>query len=644
MKQAHFAPRSLPHLFCLALTACLVFQGCVSDSALPAAPENPSYRVSASLARAARNEPGEGARAEALLRTANPSRRAALQNELLTLLSLSDLPEEGRLWLIQALPLVADGASAQALVALSQDPRWRSAAVDTLVRIPGGELEVAVLRELSSADSRVRLPLIDVVERRRMQAAVPALSGFVRSEDEALAAAAVRALGNIGGEASFLTLSRMPLRPGFEGVRARALVSVLAALSEQRGLSPALRTEALASCRELLRGPWPLALRASALRSLVRYDGVGASVELLACLRNERGELQEAAVKAAALSGYSDLGAVVVSAWPGFSESVRLALLEAYAAEGSPTTLPLSMAALVSPEVALREKAASLLPRFAGIAEVPQLLSLVEAQGGPAPEAALVLVKLGAPGVDAVLREQLGRAGPAFAASLLEICGTRGDRAVFNPAFVTVESGLSRDAALRASALETVRLLATAEDLPQLLTLLDKLESVSEIRILEQAVQALAPRHPAPAACAADFLARLAEGGRSGAATRVLQAGLAGLDTPQADSWLAAGLSVPGTDAWRDLVRLIGASGQFSHAGHLLSTARAASGPDRALALKSLLVLSAQASGTPAVTRAQLLVTAYPLIENNSDRQACLELIEGLTPGAGRALRRPAQL
>jgi hypothetical protein len=320
---------------------------------------------------------------------------------------------------------------------------------------------------------------------------------------------------------------------------------------------------------------------------------------------------------------------------------VRSALLEAFAANRDPVARELAFTALAAPEASLRAAGVEVLVRQGSAADLPRLLGLVSAQGENASEAAAILSRLTDPAVDPLLRERLGGAPAPLAAVLLEVSATRGDRAVFEPACIALESGLASEPALRASALEAVRLLAAPADLARLLALLDRLQDVSEIRILEAALRSLAPRHPEPAAMASQLLARLgapapgAPGGpvsapAAAARLRALRAGIAGLDTPASAAYFAAGLARPGTEDWRDQVRLLSASAQFAHAALLRSAVLAATGDDRDLALRALLLLCTQSTQAPVAKREAQLVSLRPLAATQADRDALEKALAGL--------------
>ncbi len=626
--------------------------GCATDSSLPAAPQSPASSLSPALEQAAWQRGGGVARAEALLREAQGARRAALQNELLTLLAERELPEAGRLWVIRSLALVAGPEAVPSLATLCADPRWSAAAEDTLVRVPGGDAEVALLRLLSDEFFPSRAALVRVVERRQVQGAVPVLGTLARGEDLALAEASIRALGTIGSSGAYQALRALPVRPEFAELRVRALVAALARIAGTRTAPESIRSSAVRSCREVLSGPWPQTLRISSLQSLALFDGASASPELFAALRGEDAALRAAAVSAIVAARHSDLNSVVVSSWPGFPLPVRSALLEAFAANRDAVARELAFSALAAPEASLRSAGVEVLVRQGSAADLPRLLGLVAAQGENASEAAAILSRLSDPAVDPLLRERLGGAPAPLAAVLLEVSATRGDRAVFEPACIALESGLASDPSLRASALEAVRLLAAPGDLARLLTLLDRLQDVSEIRILEAALRSLAPRHPEPAAMASQLLARLGapapapapapSGGPAASAPasaampaaavssasvadarlRALRAGIAGLDTPASAAYFTAGLARPGSADWRDQVRLLSSSAQFAHAGLLRSAVLAATGDDRDLALRGLILLCTQATRAPAPRREAALVALRPLAATQADRDA----------------------
>ena len=492
MQDSSFRTRSPYVSGSLALAGLLLLGACATDGSLPAAPENAALSVTPAFEQAAAQVSGDQVRAEVLLREAGPLRRPVYQTELLTLLSRPDIPEQGRLWLIRSLALVAGPESVPALVSLCRDPRWCNAAVDTLVRVPGEDAEVAILRALSDEFCTVRLPLVLVAERRMMQGAVPVLATLARGEEEALAEACIRTLGTIGSQGAYQALRALHVRPEFVELRVRALVAALARIAGSRTAPGELRASAIRSCREILAGNWPAPLRCSSLQSLALFAGSAASPELFSALRGEDAALCEAAISAVIDARYSDLSAVIASGCSGLPLTVHKALLEAFAKASDPVARELAFSELSSADSSLRAAGVRVLVNQCKAADVPRLLRLIEAQGDNASEAATVLSRLSDPQVDVALRERLGGASPALAAVLLEISGTRHDRAVFEPACIALESGLAADPSLRSAAFEALRLLALPEDSKRLLALLSRLESASEIQVLTLTLRSLA--------------------------------------------------------------------------------------------------------------------------------------------------------
>ena len=587
------APTSQPRatlLPAVRVATALLVGSCLAGGASLGAAEGQRHFPAFELA--AEQQAGGEKAAEAVLRAATPVQRTAIQAELLAQLRRRDLPEAGRRWVLRVLPPFSDHEAMPVLLKLCRDPRWTEAAAETMVRVPGEAADVEVLRALSDEFHPARLALVGVAERRLLQGAVPVLTTLARGHDAALVNASLRALGTIGSEGAFQSLRALRLSPEFNELRVRSLVAALARLAGSRTADPAVRRAAAVECRGILTGSWPLTLRASALNSLVLFDGVASSSEVLRALRGSEPELRRAAIAALASARFGDLTAVVLSSWADLPRDARAELLDTLGREGDSAVRDTAFAALGGGDAGMRGLAAAALGRLADAGDTLKLLALVEAQGEAAPEAAALLARIKDPAVDVLLRERLGRAGPVTAACLLEICATRGDRAVWDPACVTVSSGTSADPALRASALEAVRLLAQPGDLPRLLALLDAAQAVSEVRILEAALRSVAPASPDAAAVAGLALSRLSASSGDPARTRALLVCLAGLDTPAAAAHLRGRLAEGPSEAWRDLVRMLGLSRQKACAPLLREALRATpAGPDQDLVRASLALL-----------------------------------------------------
>lgn len=84
-------------------------------------------------------------------------------------------------------------------VAAENDPDLTKASLVALTRMPGNDLDAKLLEQLGSATGRTRQVLVELSARRQIQGAVPVLVKDMQNSDPGIRAAAVQAVGAIGG-------------------------------------------------------------------------------------------------------------------------------------------------------------------------------------------------------------------------------------------------------------------------------------------------------------------------------------------------------------------------------------------------------------------------------------------------------------
>jgi len=111
-------------------------------------------------------------------------------------------PKALRIVAIGAMERVGNAACLPVLLeaAADADAQVAKAALTALVRVPGQDVDADLAARLPEAKGKMRQSLIEVAGMRRIAAAVPAILQSVGDADAAVRAAAVEALGAIGGE------------------------------------------------------------------------------------------------------------------------------------------------------------------------------------------------------------------------------------------------------------------------------------------------------------------------------------------------------------------------------------------------------------------------------------------------------------
>jgi HEAT repeat protein len=377
-----------------------------------------------------------------------------------------------------------------------------------LDQVPGAEVDALYAEALSSAQGLSRLALIQSAGNRRIVAATPALVNTLQDTDAALAAAAAKALGQIGTADALHALQQV----------SPATVPVL-----QAELAAATRVggaEALAVYENLAgRADAPAGLRAAGIRAQL-FAAPNGSERLTAVLTGE-----DAAAKAAAIEAITTMPAAatvpaVTAQLPRLDAATRTAVVTALGQTGSTEAVAPLTALLNSDRAAVRAAVITALGRLPGTPEIVTVLARVAAGGnvddaklarqslsvltGPGVADAIVTeAKSGAPALRVVGVEQLASRNMAEQLPLLLQLRSDPDAAIRNAALgaladiappsaqadliawtVGATDPTEQSRALRALAVVTLRNPSTADRSRAIISALEQAQPAVAVRLL----------------------------------------------------------------------------------------------------------------------------------------------------------------
>ena len=110
-----------------------------------------------------------------------------------------------RIAAIEAMPPIGDASAVPALVELLDDPDAdiAQAAQANLAAMSGKRVDTAVMAMLAEGDTKTQLTALDLIGRRRMTNVADVLLKATKDNDESVRTAAIRMLGDLGGEVKF---------------------------------------------------------------------------------------------------------------------------------------------------------------------------------------------------------------------------------------------------------------------------------------------------------------------------------------------------------------------------------------------------------------------------------------------------------
>ena len=206
-----------------------------------------------------------------------PNERAELAARLAAMLE-QETTFDAKQFICRQLALIGGPKQAAALSKLLADEKLIDVARLALDAIPGEEAAAALRSQLSSADGKTKIGIIQSLGQRHDKNAVAALSTLVRESPAEVAEAAAIALGNIPGPEALAALGAV--RDGEGRVAQLAWEGVL---RRADGIAADGQAEkALAIYEEALAAAEPTSLRPMALAAIARITPIGPVTEAAA--------------------------------------------------------------------------------------------------------------------------------------------------------------------------------------------------------------------------------------------------------------------------------------------------------------------------------------------------------------------------
>ncbi len=442
-------------------------------------------------------------RATTLIRSAqaSPALRAKAEARLAALLA-SDATFACKQFVCHRLSEVGTDLSVPALAELLADEKLSNAARFALQRIPAPKAGAALRAALARVTGKLRIGVVNSLAERSDRQAVPALATLAAGQAPALAAAAIEALGRIGGAAAARRLAELKAAGRLAALRADARL-----LCADRMCEAGQAAAGIAVYRELLAGGHDPRTRAAALEGLVRAQKQAALPTLLALLKDDHALVRRAAAKLSSRVPGEAATKALAAALPSLRPDAQVALITALRARRDRLAAPAALKAATSTDEGVRVAAIRALGVLGDASHVALLTKTAAAGGRAGKAAAESLLLLDADGVDATMAQAVKRAGPAARVVLIRALVGREYRAVMPVLFDALDP---YDAKVHKAACKALGSRAGMDELPALAVRLPAAQPAAARRDLAQALSAACARLNDPNASAEPVVAGLA--------------------------------------------------------------------------------------------------------------------------------------
>jgi HEAT repeat protein len=199
-------------------------------------------------------------------------------------------PHNARLAALSVLEHLGDASAIPVVlgVAAGEDKELAAAAKATLARMGGEDVDSKLFSSLQQSSGRMRRVLIELVEQRRLEGALPLFVKYAEDEDAEVRATALDAIGTIGGEEQIADLVKV-LQKTEDRTQRQNIERALVTISRRAGAAAAKPLIALANTRNASD-------RVVAIRTLAAAGGAEALATVKAAVTATEPAVQNEAV------------------------------------------------------------------------------------------------------------------------------------------------------------------------------------------------------------------------------------------------------------------------------------------------------------------------------------------------------------
>lgn len=473
--------------------------GCAVMAAVLAAPVHAQDMpdLDAVVAQVADYQFGESTAAlnqieEIIRQTQNaPEKRVELERKLAQILD-GGAGDDAKQFVCRQLYVIGSPVSVPALAKLLVDEDLSHMARYALEGMKGENVDQALIGALDDTKGRQRIGIIESLGRRGNAMAIDDLVQYVTDDDKAVGAAAIEAIGRIGGEKAATALFEGSLElPEGQG---DALVKAMLLIADS--LNKSSDAMALALYEEVFRADTEPVNKAAALKGIVAMRGASPTLTdfVLQQLDSDVPEVREAAGQTVrTLPGGSQATTLLAKGLSSLSVEGKILLIQALKDRGDKGAGAAILDAARAEDLQVRFAAVEALGKLGGADAVDMLATTaLDSEDGEFAEAARKsLTQLSGPGVDEAIIERIGKSSTGEQSLLIALLAERNAQSALPFLMTLARSG---DEAARIAAADALAVLSRGENVNELVELLIAQQGDAAQSALERAVIETAQR------------------------------------------------------------------------------------------------------------------------------------------------------
>jgi len=397
--------------------------------------------------------------------------RRACENELLLFLA-DDISAAAALEACRHLRILGSNRSVPVLTEMLLNKDSTDMARYVLEKIPGQEAQDALQQALEQSTGDIRLGLIASLGQRGDSGAVRLLGKLLSTPDIEAAKAAIRALGHIPDPQAEELLSRS-LSTSFEPIKTETAAALINCA--ERYLRQKDNRSAVSFYNKVINSSVPIPMRQAAQQGKISASAGTAGQQILELLLAEDQDMYGPAIDMIGPGLEQTKIENICSILPRLPEQNQAQLLLRLIGFKGPEVFSAATTALKSESLLVRAAALNVLSRTGGTASIDLLVDFaVGAKGREQTAARTALWDLTGSDVDTEILSRLNQESrPKIRNELIQCIGER--RIVMGKELL-FKAALSEYSDNRISAVRALKYVAEPEDLPSMLSILEKLE------------------------------------------------------------------------------------------------------------------------------------------------------------------------
>ena len=551
---------------------------------------------------------------EAQMRGASAAKLAAIEAGLLKVLADPKATFDARQYVCRLLRRCGSDACVPALAKLLADKKLAHMARYALQYLPGEKAAAAMRANLSKATGGQLRSAIDSVARRGDRKAVATIAKFASGSDQAVASAAIAALGRIGGSEAAKALAT--LKPAKANTRVWADAYLKAADS----LAAEGKTADATAVYEKMYASGPETMtRVAALGGLARTGGAKAVPTLLAALKDKNADIQRAGGRFLMTVSGADACQQLADSLGSLTPEAQMLVIGVLGNRGAKATAPVVAKYAASKNEPVRLAAIRALATLGDASAIPVLLKQIAVGGETTNAARASLAKLSDKNTGKVLANTLiGDASDGVKAAVVEVLIARREVGQMS---ALLTAAADKDGTVASAGAKALGVLGTPTEMPKLIAMLLATKDAGRQDRLAQAIGSIASRNK-DAGGAGAIVAAIAKANPTGKASLV--AILPRIADAKALAAVRAQLKSSDVDVRKAAVRAMGDWPSMEPADDLLGVAKATSGAEGILAIRGVVNLVTKVRGVKPADGVAKLAKAMKLASRPEEKRSIL--------------------